>query len=52
MRAYVMRLLQKGDVHLAVLCLLALGDKNDAVEVYVSHKHYLYVPVLSVGERY
>jgi len=36
-----MRLLQKGELHTAALCLLALGDKNDAVEVYVSHKRYM-----------
>ncbi|KAG0635022.1 WD40-repeat-containing domain protein [Tuber brumale] len=40
-RAFVMRLLQKGELHTAVLCLLALGDKSDAVEVYVSHKKYM-----------
>ncbi|KAI5815327.1 WD40-repeat-containing domain protein [Pyronema omphalodes] len=40
-RAYVLKLLQKNDIHMAVLCLLAIGDKNDAVEVYVSHHCYL-----------
>ncbi|KAL7275376.1 hypothetical protein RUND412_001681 [Rhizina undulata] len=40
-RAFVMRLLQKGELHTAVLCLLALGDRNDAVEIYVSHKKYM-----------
>ncbi|KAF8545235.1 WD40-repeat-containing domain protein [Trichophaea hybrida] len=40
-RAYVLKLLQKNDIHMAVLCLLAIGDKNDAVDVYVSHKCYL-----------
>lgn len=40
-RAFVMRLLQKNDLHMAVLCLLAIGDKTDAVELYVSHKQYL-----------
>ncbi|KAA8899944.1 WD40-repeat-containing domain protein [Sphaerosporella brunnea] len=42
-RAFVLKLLQKGDLHMAVLCLLAIGDKNDAVEIYVSHKKFLYV---------
>lgn len=42
-----MRLLQRGDVNTAVLCLLALGDKNDAVEVYVSHKRYMWVAACS-----
>ncbi|KAI5843207.1 WD40-repeat-containing domain protein [Tricharina praecox] len=40
-RAFVLKLLQKGEIHTAVLCLLAIGDKNDAVEIYISHKLYL-----------
>ena len=40
-RAFVLKLLQKGDLHMAVLCLLAIGDKSDAVEVYVNHKRFL-----------
>jgi hypothetical protein len=47
MRAFVMKLLQKDDIHMAVLCLLSIGDKNDAVEVYVSHKRYLYVRLVA-----
>lgn|SRR5690606_17398517 len=40
-RAFAMRFIQKGDLHTAVVLLLALGDKTGAIEIYVSHKHYL-----------
>ena len=40
-RALVPKLLQKNDIHMAVLTLLAVGDKNDAVELYASHQCYL-----------
>lgn len=36
-----MKLLQKNEIHMAVLLLLAIGDKNDAVEIYISHRMYL-----------
>lgn len=41
MRAFVIKLLQKNDIHMAVLCLLAIDDKNEAVEIYISNKMYL-----------
>lgn len=40
-RAFAMRLIQKGDLHMAVVLLLALGDKTGAVEIYVAQKRYL-----------
>lgn len=40
-RAYVQRLLEHGDIHAAATILIGLGDHNDAVEIYVSHKKYM-----------
>ncbi len=40
-RTYVQRLLESGDVHVAVTIMLGMGDHNDAVEIYVSHKRYM-----------
>ncbi|KJZ80192.1 hypothetical protein HIM_00042 [Hirsutella minnesotensis 3608] len=40
-RAYVQKLLESGDVHVAVTIMLGMGDHNDAIEVYVSHKRYM-----------
>jgi hypothetical protein len=40
-RAFAMRLIQKGNLHTAAMCLLALDDKQGAVEVYISHKQYM-----------
>jgi hypothetical protein len=42
-QAYVSRTLAQGDIHTAASILLGLGDHNDAVEVYVSHKFYMCV---------
>ncbi|TVY73761.1 hypothetical protein Focb16_v005978 [Fusarium oxysporum f. sp. cubense] len=39
--AYVQRLLEAGDVHTAVTIMLGMGDHNDAIEVYISHKRYM-----------
>lgn len=36
-RAYVQRLLESGDIHVAVTIMLGMGDYHDAIEVYVSH---------------
>lgn len=36
-----MKLLQRNEIHMAVMILLACGDKTDAVEVYVSHSMYM-----------
>jgi len=40
-RAYVQRLLEKGDVHTAATIMIGMGDQNDAIEIYVSHKKYM-----------
>lgn len=40
-QAFVQRLLEKGDIHAAATILLGLGEQNDAVEVYFSHKHFM-----------
>ena len=37
----VQRLLRKGDFHTAATVLLSLGDREDAVEVYVSRSFYM-----------
>ncbi|KAG6013333.1 hypothetical protein E4U43_007344 [Claviceps pusilla] len=46
-RAYVQRLLETGDVHVAVTIMLGMGDHNDAVEVYISHKRYMEALILA-----
>jgi len=38
---FVEKMLTKGEIHMAAVALLALGDKNDAIEVYVSNNCYL-----------
>ncbi|KAJ8116727.1 hypothetical protein OPT61_g1901 [Boeremia exigua] len=45
--AFVQRLLEKGDIHPAVAILLGLGEQNDAIEVYVSQKHYMEAVLLT-----
>lgn len=40
-QAFVQRLLEKGDIHASATILLGLGDKNDAVEVYVSRRYFM-----------
>ncbi|KAI5804119.1 WD40-repeat-containing domain protein [Peziza echinospora] len=40
-RAFVMRLVQKGDIHTAAVVLLALASPKDAVDLYVSHNMFL-----------
>ncbi|KAI9888270.1 MAG: hypothetical protein M1814_000783 [Vezdaea aestivalis] len=46
-QALVRRLLSKNDIHTAVIILLGLGDFDDAVEAYVSHKYYMEAVLLS-----
>ncbi|CAI6097049.1 unnamed protein product [Clonostachys chloroleuca] len=46
-RTYVQRLLETGDVHVAVTIMLGMGDHNDAIEVYVSHKRYMEALILT-----
>lgn len=40
-QAFVQKLLETGDIHTAATILLGLGDKNDAIEVYVSQNYYM-----------
>ncbi|MCJ1384204.1 hypothetical protein MMC17_007320 [Xylographa soralifera] len=37
----VQRLLQQGDIHTAATILLGMGDREDAVEIYVSRCYYM-----------
>lgn len=46
-RVYVQRLLESGDVHVAVTIMLGMGDHNDAIEIYVSHKRYMEALILT-----
>ncbi|KAG6005015.1 hypothetical protein E4U21_000530 [Claviceps maximensis] len=45
-RAYVQRLLAIGDIHVAVTIMLGMGDHNDAIEVYISHRRYMEALIL------
>ncbi|KAL8792125.1 MAG: hypothetical protein Q9195_005300 [Heterodermia aff. obscurata] len=40
-QAFVQRLLSQGDFHTSATILLGLGDREDAVEVYVSRSFYM-----------
>lgn len=44
---YVQRLLESGDIHAAVTIMLGMGDQNDAIEIYVSHKRYMEALILT-----
>ncbi|KAL2019117.1 hypothetical protein VTK56DRAFT_10068 [Thermocarpiscus australiensis] len=46
-RAYVQRLLENGDIHTAATIMIGLGDHNDAVEIYVSHKKHMEALILT-----
>lgn len=46
-RAYIQRLLEKGDVHTAATIMIGMGDQNDAIEIYVSHKKYMEAIILT-----
>jgi hypothetical protein len=46
-RVYVQRLLESGDIHVAVTIMLGMGDHNDAIEVYISHKRYMEALILT-----
>lgn len=46
-RAYVQRLLENGDVHAAATIMVGMGDYNDAVEIYISHKKYMEALILT-----
>ncbi|KAK4154274.1 hypothetical protein C8A00DRAFT_14595 [Chaetomidium leptoderma] len=45
--AYVQRLLESGDVHAAATIMVGMGDHNDAVEIYISHKKYMEALILT-----
>ncbi|OTB03445.1 hypothetical protein M426DRAFT_60406 [Hypoxylon sp. CI-4A] len=45
-RAYVQRLLENGDVHAAATIMIGMGDQNDAIEIYVSHKKFMEALIL------
>ena len=40
-QVFLEKMLSKGDIHTAVMLLLAIGDKTDAIEVYVSRNQFL-----------
>ena len=40
-QSFVQRLLQQGDIHTAATILLGMGDREDAVEIYVSRCFYM-----------
>lgn len=40
-QAFVQKLLEVGDVHTAATILVGLGDRDDAIEVYVSQNFYM-----------
>lgn len=46
-RAYVQRLLESGDIHVAVTIMFGMGDHNDAIEAYISHKRYMEAFILT-----
>ncbi|KAL4792329.1 hypothetical protein BDV19DRAFT_368592 [Aspergillus venezuelensis] len=40
-QAFVQKLLELGDVHSAATILIGLGDRDEAIEVYVSQNYYM-----------
>lgn len=40
-QAFVQRLLHQGDIHTSATILVGMGDREDAVEVYVSRNYYM-----------
>ncbi|EGX94135.1 WD domain, G-beta repeat protein [Cordyceps militaris CM01] len=46
-RVYVQRLLESGEIHVAVTIMLGMGDHNDAIEIYISHKRYMEALILT-----
>ncbi|KAL5339974.1 hypothetical protein BJX70DRAFT_136775 [Aspergillus crustosus] len=40
-QAFVQKLLEIGDVHTAATILIGLGDRDEAIEVYVSQNYYM-----------
>jgi hypothetical protein len=46
-QVFVEKMLSRGDIHAAVTVLLAIGDKSDAIEVYVSRNQFLEAVLLT-----
>ena len=46
-RTYIHRLLKTGDVHTAATIMISLGDHNDAIEIYDTHKYYMEALILT-----
>ncbi|EXJ94306.1 hypothetical protein A1O1_02700 [Capronia coronata CBS 617.96] len=46
-QVFIEKLLSKGDVHAAATLLLALGDRSDAIEVYVTRNQYMEAVLLT-----
>ena len=46
-RVYIQRLLESGDVHVAVTIMLGMGDHTDAIEIYISHRRYMEALILT-----
>jgi hypothetical protein len=45
-RAYVQRMLENGEVHIAATIMIEIGDQNNAIEIYVSHERYMEAVIL------
>ncbi|MCJ1473281.1 hypothetical protein MMC13_001932 [Lambiella insularis] len=39
--SFAQRLLQQGDIHTAATILIGMGDREDAVEIYISRNYYM-----------
>ncbi|EPS35258.1 hypothetical protein H072_11571 [Dactylellina haptotyla CBS 200.50] len=46
-RLFIMRLIQQGDVHNAVMCFLMIGEREQAIEHYLSNKKYMEAVLLT-----
>lgn len=46
-QVFIEKLLGNGDIHAAATLMLALGDRSDAIEVYVSRNQYLEAVLLT-----
>jgi hypothetical protein len=46
-QVFIEKMLSRGDIHAAATVLLAIGDKSDAIEVYVSRNRFLEAVLLT-----
>ncbi|KAJ9604453.1 hypothetical protein H2200_011289 [Cladophialophora chaetospira] len=46
-QVFIEKMLSKGDIHAAATLMLALGDKSDAIEVYVSRNQFMEAVLLT-----